>query len=125
MAGLSGAGETVVLNALLAARFVSLHTSDPGNTGTAEVAGDTYIRQAGTFVNSGNNPTVAANNAPIQFPTAGASWGNITHFGLWSAATAGTFLGGWPVTTPKPVNIEDTVRWDTGQLKIGTDELAV
>jgi hypothetical protein len=123
MSGLSGSGETTILNALLTARFISLHTADPGNTGASEVTGPAYVRQSYVYSLTGNNPTVAANTAVIQFPTATVDWGTITHFGLWSASTAGTFLGSWPVTTPKPVGAEDTARWDIGQLKIGSDEL--
>ena len=123
MSGLSGAGESVVLTALLASRFVSLHTADPGDTGAGEVVGTPYARQSVTFVAAGSNPTIASNNAVVQFPTATNSWGTISYFGLWSAVTVGTFLGGWPVTTPKAVDVEDTARWDVGQLKIGTDEL--
>jgi hypothetical protein len=123
MAGLSGAGETIVLNALLAARFVSLHTADPGATGTSEVTGTPYTRIAATFTNTGSDPTIAANSAVIQFPTATSLWGTVSFFGLWSAVTAGTFLGGWPVNISKVVDVEDTARWDVGQLKIGTDEL--
>jgi hypothetical protein len=123
MSGLASAGEAVVLNALLAARFVSLHTSDPSDSGASEVSGGSYVRQSVTFTNAGTNPTVASNNAVIQFPTATADWGVINHFGLWTASTAGTFLGGWPVTVAKLVGTDDTARWDLGQLKIGTDEL--
>ena len=123
MAGLSSAGEAVVLDALLTSRFLSMHSADPGNTGTSEISGNAYARQSVTFTKTGNNPTVAANNAVVQFPTATGNWGMISYFGIWSAVTAGTFLGGWPVTTPKSVDVEDTARWDVGQLKIGTDEL--
>src|SRR5262245_20182599 len=97
MSGLAPNGESTVLNALLAARFVSLHTGDPGDTGLLEVSGGAYARQAATFTNTGTNPTVASNNSVIQFPTAIADWGLISHFGLWSAVSGGTFLGGWPV----------------------------
>ena len=124
MSGVSGAGEVIILNALLAGRFVSLHTDDPGNTGANEVVGGgAYVRQSVTFSNTGSNPTIAANSTIVQFPVAMAAWGTVSYFGLWSAATAGTFIGGWPVTVPKNVDVEDTVRWDIGKMKIGTDEV--
>jgi len=123
MPGLSNNGESTVLTALLAARYISLHTADPANTGAGEVAGGAYVRQAATFTQSGANPTIAANSAVIQYPIATAAWGTIAHFGIWSAASAGTFLGGWPITLTKVVGIDDTVRWDVGKLKIGTDEI--
>ena len=118
---LASTGETTVLNALLAARFVSLHTADPGNTGANEVSGGAYARQAMTFANTGSNPTVAANTGVVQYPTATASWGTVTHFGIWSAVTGGTFLGYNTVTTPKAIGIDDIARWDIGKLTVTTD----
>lgn len=123
MAGLSSSGEAIVLTALLASRFVSLHTADPGNTGAGEVSGGAYARQSATFTQSGNNPTIAANNAVVQYPVATAAWGTVAFFGIWSAATAGTFYGGWPVEVAKVIGIDDTARWSAGSLKIGTDEI--
>lgn len=118
---LATTGESTVLNALLAARFVSLHTANPGNTGASEVAGGAYARQAATFANAGNNPTVASNTGVVQYPTATAPWGTITHFGLWSAASGGSFLGYNSVVTPKTVDTDDIARWEIGKLTVTTD----
>src|SRR5262245_20287591 len=123
MPGLSSTGEAQLLNALLTGSYISLHITDPGDTGANEVTTSPYVRQAMVFTMSGNNPTIAANSAAIQFPTATSLWGTITYFGVWSAATAGTFRGAWPVTVPKTIAAEDTARWDVGTLKIGTDEI--
>ena len=122
MSGLAPSGENLLLDTLLTGRFVSLHVGDPGDAGASEVIGGAYARQSATFTKTGSNPTVAANSAVIQFPTATADWGHITFFGLWSAVSAGTFLGGWPVLVPKAVGPDDTARWEVGKLKIGTDE---
>lgn len=121
MAGLSTNGEVVALNALLAARFISLHTADPGNTGASEVAGGGYVRQSAAFTNSGGNPTLARNNALIQFPVATAAWGTITHFGVWSAAAGGTFYGSGAVGTPKAVAIDDIVRFLANAITVSSD----
>lgn len=118
MAGLSSNGETLVLDALLPGRFVSLHTADPGDAGANEVSGGAYARQPVTFVNSGANPTLARNNANVQYPAASANWGTITHFGLWSAASGGTFYISGAMTTPKAVNIDDIARFSTNQLTV-------
>jgi len=119
---LSSTGESTVLAALLAARFISLHTADPGNTGASEVAGGAYARQGPvTFTNTGSNPTTSANSTLITYPTATANWGTITHFGLWSAATAGTFYGGAAVTTSKAIDVDDIARWDIGKLTFTAD----
>jgi hypothetical protein len=118
---LATTGETTVLGALLAARFISLHTANPGNTGASEVAGGAYARQAATFANAGNNPTVASNTGVIQYPTATASWGTVTHFGIWTAASGGSFLGYNSVVTPKTIDIDDIARWEIGALTVSTD----
>lgn len=118
---LASSGEVAVLNALLSGVYVSLHTGNPGNTGANEVAGGSYARKAATFTNTGNNPTVAANNAVIQFDQATADWGTIAHFGIWSAATGGSLLAYSPVTTPKTIGVGDVARWDTGTLTVSAD----
>lgn len=118
---LASAGETNVLGSLLAARFVSLHTGAPGDSGVNEVVGGAYARQAATFANTGSNPTVAANTGILQYPTATGAWGTITHFGLWTAASGGTFLGWNTVVTPKSIDIDDIARWEVGKLTVSAD----
>ena len=122
MTGLSSVGETTVLNALLSAAYVSLHTADPGNTGVNELAGNGYARQGPVaFTASGNNPTVDANTAIVSYPSATADWGTVTHFGLWSAATAGNFLGGQALTTSRLVLANDVARFLANTLQISAD----
>lgn len=123
MTGLSAAGETLVLTALLNTVWVSLHTVDPGNGGDNEVSGFNYARQSAIFAQAGSNPTIASNNAIVQYPPATGPWGNVGYFGIWDAVTGGVFRGGWALEVPKSVTIDDTVRWDTGKLQIGTDEI--
>ena len=119
MVGLSSGGETAVLTPLTTTAYVSLHTADPGDTGANEVSGGAYARQGPvTFANAGNNPTVASNSAILTYPAATAAWGTITHFGNWSAATAGTFRGSGALTTAKSVNSGDTARFAANALTI-------
>jgi hypothetical protein len=120
MTGLSAAGESAVLAPLTTSAYVSLHTSDPGLTGTAgEVVGGQYARQGPiAFANAGSNPTVASNSAIITFPTATAGWGTVTHFGLWTAASGGTFQGSGALSASKAVNSGDVARFGAGALTI-------
>lgn len=115
---LAAAGETRALNGLLNSVYVSLHTGNPGTSGANEVSGNGYARQSAAFTNSGSNPTVAANNGVIQFPQATGSWGTITHFGIWSAASGGSYLGGEAVDVSKAIGIGDVARWDVGTLTV-------
>lgn len=118
---LAAAGETRALNGLLNAVYVSLHTGDPGTAGSNEASGGGYARQSVSFINSGSNPTVAANGGVIQFPQASASWGTVTHFGIWSAATGGSYLGGEAVDESKAIGVGDVARWDVGTLTVSAD----
>ena len=119
MVGLSPAGEGAVLTPLTTTAYVSLHTADPGTTGTSEVSGGAYARQGPVaFANAGNEPTVASNSAILTFPAATASWGTIGWFGIWTAATAGTFQGSGALTSAKPINSGDTARFLAGALTI-------
>jgi hypothetical protein len=76
--------------------YVGLSTTLPTNTGTnvTEPSGGSYARVAVTN-NATNFPAAAArsksNGTVITFPTASASWGTVSHFVLYDAATAGTF----------------------------------
>jgi len=115
---LANTGETTVLSALLTGRFISLHTGVPPSN---EVVGSAYARQAATFAQtSGPDPTIYKNSGLIQFPTATGSWGTITHFGIWSASTAGNLLAYNTVTTSKPVAIDDAVKFDINALSVDT-----
>lgn len=72
-----------------AATFISLHTADPSTTGASEVSGGTYARVATTWGTvSGGSVTGSA--ATINVPASTT----VTHWGLWTAATAGTFYNG-------------------------------
>lgn len=72
------------------ATHLSLHTDDPGDTGANEVAAGSYERQPITWQPaSGGSKTI--NEAPVfQVPASTT----IKFFGLWSAATAGSWRGG-------------------------------
>jgi hypothetical protein len=70
------------------AAYASLHTADPGTTGTAEVSGGApaYARKALTWTpgTTGTNTATATFDVPTST--------TITYCGLWTAVTGGTFL---------------------------------
>lgn len=121
--GLSSDGEAIALAAILSGRYVSAHTGDPGNNGANEVgATGSYARvAAGTFTATPGNPTSAVNDGVIEFPIATGAWGTITHFGFWSAASGGTFLGGEALAVSKAITIDDVLRFLAGQLEVTAD----
>lgn len=119
MAGLSPYGESSILTPLTTTAYISLHTGDPGTTGISEVSGGAYARQGPVgFTNSGNEPTVARNNAVVTYPVATAAWGTVSYFGIWDAATAGNFRGSGAVSTPQAVNLGSTASFAANALTI-------
>lgn len=119
---LSSQGEALLLTTLLTSRFISLHTALPSDAGSNEVSGSAYARQAGgTFTQASNNPTTASNAAQIDFPIATGSWGTVTHFGIWSASSGGTFYGAWALTTSKAIALDDIARFIIGALVASLD----
>lgn len=73
------------------AAFVSLHTATTSTTGASEATGGGYARQAMTWnaASSGSK----TNSGTATFTTSGSTAN--THFGTWSAVSAGTFgIGG-------------------------------
>jgi hypothetical protein len=73
--------------------YISLHTSDPGETGvqnTNETSYTNYLRIAvprnvTNWTTSGTSPTQVANALAITFAQCGASGATLTHFGIGSA----------------------------------------
>src|SRR3954468_23785461 len=84
-------GEGKALDLLISGGFVSLHTGPPDSSNEVTTGG--YIRRAlGAYTKTGTNPTVATNNALIEWPVASVDYEggvNITHFGVWDAVSAG------------------------------------
>lgn len=75
--------------------YLALYLNDPtdADTGT-EVSGAGYSRKQVTFgapVQTGDK-AVISNNAKIEFDVAQSDWGNISHWGLRTAATGGNLL---------------------------------
>ncbi|WP_280333106.1 phage tail fiber protein [Nocardia wallacei] len=65
--------------------WVSLHTADPGTSGTNEATGGGYVRVQGTWT-SGSGGTLSMAELTFTAPA-----GSYTYIGLWSASSAGTF----------------------------------
>jgi hypothetical protein len=76
--------------------YLSLHTANPTDTGSgAEVSGGSYARKSVANSSSewSSDGTGLTSNVNTQtFPTATGSWGTLTHFGVWDAASSGNLL---------------------------------
>lgn len=81
---------------------VALFTAAPSDAGGGtEVTGGSYARQAivvNTSSGGATNP-----NADVVFPVATASWGTVTHIGIFDATTGGNLLMWGALTTSKAI----------------------
>lgn len=96
---LTAAAKNTMLTALAGVSgFASLHTGDPSTTGANEATGGSpaYARKAITW-NAAASGALDNNANPVFDVPAGT----YTHFGLWSAVTAGTFQGGGSLSAPE------------------------
>ena len=114
--------------------YVALYTaapSDPSATGT-ELTGNNYSRvsvssslanwagtqSAGSTIASSGTGGQTSNNAASTFPTPSATWGTVTHFAIYDAATTGNELFWGALTISKTINSGDTVSFPAGSLAI-------
>jgi hypothetical protein len=98
-----------------AAVWVKLHTGDPGLAGTSNAAGETDRTQA-TFGSVASGGAIS-NTVAIAW-TAVSTSETYTHASLWSASTAGTFLGSAALTQSKVVNSGDNFSIPIGDLDV-------
>lgn len=106
--------------------FIGLFTA-VANIETAsvtEVTGGSYARVetiAGTTKWATPAAGAVSTNADIVFPTATADWGTVTHVGLNTASTAGTWKWIGLLTASKVVNNGDIFKILSGQLTLSLD----
>ena len=63
----------------------------------------------------------ASNAAAISFPTATASWGTVTHYALFDAASSGNMLRWAALTASKTIGSGDTASFAIGALQMTED----
>jgi hypothetical protein len=73
--------------------WISLHTASPGTNGANEVAGGSYARVATTW-SAASGSSRAGSAVTINVPASTT----ITHFGIWSAGSGGTYKRGGPLS---------------------------
>ena len=115
--------------------YVGLLTAAPSDSGGGtEVSGGSYARvkaaagasQALTDWKSTQNDSLAStgtggnttNTNAVNFPTPSATWGTVTHFGIYDALTGGNLLFWGALTIAKTINQSDTVTFPAGSLSI-------
>jgi hypothetical protein len=96
MADTNATKETAATAVTALGDWISLHTADPGTTGASEASGGSpaYARKQTTWTAGSSDGVVAGSQVTIDLAA-----GTYTHFGVWSASTAGTFIGGGSITS--------------------------
>jgi hypothetical protein len=101
--------------------YVALFTSNPDEdaSGTeVSTSGTAYARQSVSFTVSGNT---ASNSAAIEFPTATASYGTVTHIGVFDASTSGNLIAYAALSTSKAIDTGDVLRINSAELDVTLD----
>lgn len=115
---------------------MGLLTAAPSDSAAGtEVTGNNYSRvnlapslanwagtqAAGSTTASTGNTGTTSNNSAINFPTPSASWGTVTHFAIYDAASAGNMLFYGALTISKTINQNDTVSFAAAALTVQID----
>ena len=98
--------------------YLALFTSNPADdaSGTeVSTSGTAYARQTAAFTVSGDT---ASNSAAIEFPTATASFGTVSHVAVFDAATSGNMIAYAALTASKAIDTGDVFRVPAGDLDI-------
>ena len=101
--------------------YLALHTANPDEDGSGtevSTSGTAYAREAVTFSVSGNTATTSA---AVEYATATANFGTVTHVGVWDASTAGNLITYAALTTSKTIETGDVFRVPAGDLDITLD----
>ena len=101
--------------------YLALFTSNPDEdaSGTeVSTSGTAYARQTVTFTVSGNTATT---DAAVEYSTATANFGTVSHVGVMDASTGGNLLAYAALTSSKVIETGDVFRVPAGDLDITLD----
>jgi len=124
MAALSDHAENLLLDWMMtgdaATRptswYIALFTAAPSDSGGGtEVSTGGYARRTATFTVTGDT---ASNSGDISFTASGASWGSVTHIGIFDAVSSGNLLWHGAMTASKTISDGDTLQFSTGNIDL-------
>lgn len=110
MAGFTDSGLDDQVNGIAsAATRISFHTADPGTTGASEISGS---RPATTWgaAEAHTGPPAGRKRVGSQVSQSVGAGVTVTHWGLWTAATGGTFKYGGPLPAPEAFGSAGTIQ---------------
>lgn len=97
--------------------YVGLSTGsfNDDNSGT-ELTGNNYAREAISFGAAASG--TASNDAAVEFNAATGSWGTVSHFGIFDAASSGNLLIHGALTASKVIETGDILKIAIGDMDI-------
>lgn len=108
-----------------ATHYFALFTAAPSDAGGGtECSGNGYARAAAANDGSlwGTPSGGSSSNAlAVQFPEPTGSWGTVTHFAIFDAASGGNLLRWGALTTPRSVSVGYIPFFPVGSLTISED----
>lgn len=125
MASLSDFSENLLLDWLMTAGMatrptawhLALFTAAPNDAGGGtEVSTGGYARKAIAFGAASGGTT--SNTGAVTFTATGASWGSITHVGIFDASTAGNLLWHGALTTARTIGDGDSLDFAIGAVDL-------
>ena len=101
--------------------YLALYTAAPGEAGggtEVSTTGTAYARQSVAFTTTGNT---TSNTAAVEYPTATASFGTVTHVGVFDASTGGNLMAYATLSASKTIDTGDVFRVPAADLDITLD----
>jgi len=97
--------------------YIGLYTSaTSASGGGTEVTGGSYVRQAMSF--DAATSSAIDNTAAVEYPTATANWGTVTHTAVLDASSSGNMLAETALTASKVISTGDVFRFQAGEFDI-------
>ena len=134
MSSLANHAEDLLLKWLLtattatrpSARYISLHTGDPGEARSANelvVGTDAdYVRKVVTFADPVTGSGQSLSSSAVSWTAAsGASYYTVTHLAIWDALTGGNCLMKAALLAPRNMTASAVLDFATGELIASLD----
>lgn len=97
--------------------YVGLATGSFGDDASgSELTGNNYSRVSASFSAAASGTT--SNSAAIEFAAATGSWGSVSHFGIFDAASSGNLLIHGAFSAAKTIASGDILRIAAGDLDV-------
>ena len=96
--------------------YLALYTTDPGTTGSGgtEVSGGSYARQTITFAAASSGSK--ASSSAQTFTNVPALGSGAPYYGIWTAASGGTYLGGGTTNSSTAISAGSTISVASGAI---------